>query len=148
MSITSKLRIDSYNIQKSSEQLSTKTGCDRSDYATDISRAISFPSLPFPSLHVTTYYPTSRLELVVVDLVVGVLLQVVDEVLDVSALLVLDGVGLVVALEEVDGGEALDGHAGHVDLVGGGVHLGDDDVVLLLVLVAELVPSGGCVKIE
>jgi hypothetical protein len=83
----------------------------------------------------------------VVDLVVRVLLQVADEVLDVSALLVLDGVGLVVALEEVDRGEALHGDARHVDLVGGGVHLRDHDVVRLLVLVAELVPNGGCTMI-
>lgn len=48
---------------------------------------------------------------------------------------------LVVALlEELDGGEAL--HLDVLNLVGGGVHLGNDDALVVLELLAQLVPDG------
>jgi hypothetical protein len=39
----------------------------------------------------------------------------------------LDGLSLLAALEEVQGGEALHGQTRHIDLVSRAVHLGDDD---------------------
>ena len=47
---------------------------------------------------------------------------------------------VVSLLEQLDGGEALDLDV--LQLVGGGVHLGDDDVVRVGELLAELVPDG------
>ena len=48
---------------------------------------------------------------------------------------------VVSLLEELDGGEALDLDV--LQLVGGGVHLGDDDLVVVGELVTQLVPDGG-----
>ncbi len=83
-----------------------------------------------------------RLELIVVDRVGRRLLDVLRQVLELARALVSDGVGLVVALEEVQGGEALHLDGIDVDLVRRSVHLGDHHLVVLLVLGAELVPDG------
>lgn len=74
--------------------------------------------------------------------------QELDEVLELPALLVLDRIGLVVALEEVDSGEPLHGQALHVHLVSGVVHLCDDNLVVLCKLVTELVPDRGYIANE
>ena len=49
--------------------------------------------------------------------------------------------GVVALLEELDSGEALDLDV--LELVGGGVHLGDDDLVVVGELVTQLIPDGG-----
>lgn len=49
-----------------------------------------------------------------------------DRDTDLAGALVGDGGVLLVAGEEEDGGEAADVHAGHLDLVGGRVHLSCD----------------------
>lgn len=48
---------------------------------------------------------------------------------------------LVSCREELEGGEAVD--FDRFDLVGCGVHLGDDDVSAVLVLLAQLLPDWG-----
>ena len=47
---------------------------------------------------------------------------------------------VVSLLEELDGGEALDLDV--LQLVGGGVHLGDHDVIVVLELLTQLVVDG------
>ena len=76
--------------------------------------------------------------------VVGVLLDEGHQGVELSGLLVLDRVGLVGALEEVQSGESLDGQAGDIDLVGGRVHLGDHNVGVVLEVSTQLVPDRGC----
>lgn len=71
--------------------------------------------------------------------------QELDEVLELPALLVLDRIRLVVALEEVDRGEPLHDQALHIHLVRGVVHLCNDDLIVLCKLITELVPDRGCV---
>jgi len=71
--------------------------------------------------------------------------QEFEQVLELSAFLVLDRVRLVVALEEIDSGESLYGHALHVHLVRGVIHLRDNDVIVACQLIAQLVPDRGCV---
>jgi hypothetical protein len=70
------------------------------------------------------------------------LLKILHQILQLSPCLVLDW-RLAISREEVDGGEALHVQAGHLDLVGGGVHLGDDDVVVGAEFGSQLIPSGG-----
>lgn len=92
-----------------------------------------------------TQFPLSDpfLKLVMVERVVSVLADELDEVLQLSALLVLDRVALVVALEEVDGGEALDRQALHFHFVRRVVHLGDYYILIVRELVTQLIPDGG-----
>lgn len=70
--------------------------------------------------------------------------QELDEVLELSALLVLDWIRLIVALEEIDSGEPLYGQTLHVHLVRGVIHLRDNDVLVISQLIAQLVPDRSC----
>lgn len=63
-----------------------------------------------------------------------------DDGLGASGVLVLDGVGLITSREEVDGRETLDLNRGVV--VGGGIDLGDDNVLAVLEMLSNLVPDG------
>jgi hypothetical protein len=89
------------------------------------------------------YCTVLHLELFVSGGVVGVLLQESDNILQLATLLVLHRVGLVVALEEHQCGEPLDSQAGDINLVGGGVHLGDHNVLVVLELGTKLIPHRG-----
>jgi hypothetical protein len=82
---------------------------------------------------------TRHLELVVLG-IGGMLLEILHEILQLSPGLVLDWL-LVVAWEEVDGGESLHVQAWDLDLVGGGVHLGDHDIVVGAEFGSQLIPS-------
>lgn len=96
------------------------------------------------SLH---YYYCTTLQFVLVDrdLVVGICLQELKEGIELTLLIVLDRVGLVVAREEVDGGETTNGNTSVNDLVGGRVHLGNDNILSLsLHLLGKLLPGRGC----
>mmetsp|Transcript_1189 Transcript_1189/g.2400 ORF Transcript_1189/g.2400 Transcript_1189/m.2400 type:complete len:221 (-) Transcript_1189:900-1562(-) len=77
-----------------------------------------------------------------VELGGSVLLQELNKVLELTTRLVLDGL-LVFAGEEVKSGESLDIKTININLVGGGVHLGDDNTVHGGELGTELIPSGG-----
>lgn len=48
---------------------------------------------------------------------------------------------LVVTLEPVYGWESLDGHTGHVNLIGYCVHLYDDHIVVALHLLGQALPD-------
>lgn len=73
------------------------------------------------------------------------LLDVFDKIIQLTATFVLDGVSLVIALDEVDGWESLGSQRIVIDLIGSGVHLGDNDIVRdPLELLSKCVPGGGC----
>lgn len=63
---------------------------------------------------------------------VRVLLEEVDEPRDLPLPLVLDGMLLLIAREEIQRGEAFDFYARHVDLVRCGIHLRYDELVVRL----------------
>ena len=73
--------------------------------------------------------------------VLGLLLEPLLEVLELSATVVIDGCVLGTLRVELEGGVSSD--IDSIDLVGGGVHLGDGEASHVLEVSSELVPDGG-----
>ena len=74
----------------------------------------------------------------ILRLLLGGLIQELAETLDSSVSVVVNDL-ICALLEEFDGREALD--LDLLQLVGGAVHLGDDDALVVGVLLPELVPD-------
>jgi hypothetical protein len=72
----------------------------------------------------------------------SVLLQVLNKVLKLAARLVLDGL-LILTGEEIKSRESLNIKTLNINLVGSGIHLGDDNTVDSGELITQLVPGGG-----
>lgn len=69
------------------------------------------------------------------------------QAVQLALVLVLDRSALGASLEEVQGGEATDGDTRVLDLVGSGIHLGDDNLVLVVtVLLGQLFPGRSYTK--
>ena len=75
----------------------------------------------------------------VLRLLFGWFIQELTESLNSSVSIVVNYL-ICALLEEFDGGEAL--NLDLLQLVGGGVHLGDDNVFVISVLLSQLVPDG------
>jgi hypothetical protein len=83
-----------------------------------------------------------RLELRVLGTVVCVLLQVLYEILHLSAAFVSDGL-LILSGEEHKSGESLDLKTLNVNLVGSRVHLGNHNILVVLEVSTDLIIDGG-----
>ena len=75
----------------------------------------------------------------ILGLLLGGLIQELAETLDSSVSVVVNDL-ICALLEEFDGGEALD--LDLLQLVGGGIHLGNDNVLVIGILLSQLVPDG------
>ena len=75
----------------------------------------------------------------ILGLLLGWLIQELAETLDSSVSVVVNDL-ICALLEEFDGGEALD--LDLLQLVGSGVHLGNDNVLVIGILLSQLVPDG------
>ena len=76
----------------------------------------------------------------------SILLQELHQIIQLSALLVLNGRGLIIAFKEVDRGESLHGHATDIHLVGSVVHLGNHHIFIISKLLTKLLPDGCCIR--